>query len=120
MKFIDLTIEVIDLSRDESESNSESTEEECCICYEVLSQGRTIKLECGHTYHTKCMKKWAEKPCQRRCPLDRQLIQMSELYEINRQDDQQIKVTVPDVPVSGGWHSPLHHGGGGGGYRSWL
>jgi hypothetical protein len=109
MKFIDLTVEVIDLSRDESESNSESTEEECCICYEVLSQGRTIKLKCGHTYQKKCMKKWAKKPCQRTCPMDRQLIQMSELYEIMRRDDQKIKVTVPDVPVSGGW--PRDFGG---------
>ena len=85
MKFIDLTIEVIDLSRDESESNSESTEEECCICYEVLSQGRTIKLKCGHTYHTKCIKKWAAYPHKRTCPFDRKRISRSELDEIMAQ-----------------------------------
>ena len=80
MKFIDLTVEVVDLSGDEPGSI-----EECCICYEVLSKGKTIKLTCGHTYHTKCMKKWAKYPHKRTCPMDRKRISSSELDEIMNQ-----------------------------------
>ena len=36
-------------------------DEECCICYEKLSQKRSTKLKCGHVFHTLCIRKWDRK-----------------------------------------------------------
>lgn len=40
----------------------------CPICREEMGEGK--KILCGHSFHTNCLKKWAEK--QQMCPICRQ------------------------------------------------
>lgn len=42
---------------------------ECPICYECMHT-RITKLKCGHTFHKKCIDRWAEEHCT--CPYCRQ------------------------------------------------
>lgn len=75
MSIIDLTVEVIDISNTDDESNDE--EEECCICYSKLSSSKTIELPCGHVFHDKCIRTWSKK--KKNCPLDRKPFRLSDL-----------------------------------------
>ena len=52
-------------------------DEECCICYEKLSQKRSTKLKCGHVFHTFCIRKWGSMKME--CPMDRKKIRASDL-----------------------------------------
>ena len=52
-------------------------DEECCICYEKLSQKRSTKLKCGHVFHTFCIRKWGNMKME--CPMDRKKIRASDL-----------------------------------------
>ena len=52
-------------------------DEECCICYEKLSQKRSTKLKCGHVFHTLCIRKWGSMKME--CPMDRKKIRASDL-----------------------------------------
>ena len=52
-------------------------DEECCICYEKLSQKRSTKLKCGHVFHTFCIRKWGNMKME--CPMDRKKIIASDL-----------------------------------------
>ena len=52
-------------------------DEECCICYEKLSQKRSTKLKCGHVFHTLCIRKWGIMKME--CPMDRKKIIASDL-----------------------------------------
>ena len=44
---------------------------ECTICMENINENKT-KLECGHTFHTNCIKRW--KILNNTCPVCRQEI----------------------------------------------
>jgi hypothetical protein len=50
-----------------------SEETECSICLENLNEGKTtIRLDCGHMFHKKCLLPWLSK---NECPLCRSKIQ---------------------------------------------
>ncbi len=51
----------------------DTSSEECSICLETFSKKMVSKLDCGHTYHTLCIKKWFSENEQARCPLCRML-----------------------------------------------
>jgi Ring finger domain len=38
---------------------------ECPICYEDMNEHLT-KLKCGHTFHKRCLDRWAQEQCT--CP----------------------------------------------------
>lgn len=58
-------IDEIPVSSDIIDNNSE-----CCICLSQYSKSDTISiLECGHFYHTDCIKKWYCKSTS--CPICR-------------------------------------------------
>ena len=80
---IDLTIEVIDITGDES---TESTDNECCICYSSLSTSKNIKLPCGHVFHDKCIREWSKKKMN--CPLDRKSFRVSDLESNKRKQNK--------------------------------
>jgi len=77
---IDLTIEVIDITGDES--TDESIDDECCICYSSLSTSKKIELPCGHVFHDKCIREWSKKKMN--CPLDRKSFRVSDLESNKR------------------------------------
>jgi hypothetical protein len=46
-----------------------SPSDECCICYSNYKKDKAGMLNCKHTFHTKCIKKWLETSVT--CPLCR-------------------------------------------------
>ncbi len=57
-------------------SNSEG---DCPVCYDSMRKNNSIKLECGHVFHKKCMRKWLSSS-KRTCPLCRDNI-TSDVFE---------------------------------------
>ena len=42
---------------------------ECSICLEEMVRGDEYFLECGHSFHERCIKQWFCKCGHRRCPI---------------------------------------------------
>ncbi len=53
---------------------SSPSPEECPICYEPMTKENTQKLNCGHKFHKKCIKKWKRNNTAK-CPMCRGSIQ---------------------------------------------
>jgi len=50
-----------------SQDNEELDEDDMCvICHEELASQKTSTLDCGHTYHIECIRKWFKE--QSTCP----------------------------------------------------
>lgn len=47
-------------------------DEECSVCKEVFRGQETVRLHCGHSFHSLCGQQWykTQRPCS--CPLCRQ------------------------------------------------
>ena len=41
---------------------SAGDDEECAVCRDMLSEGQTVRLECGHVFHTQCAVTWFRMP----------------------------------------------------------
>ncbi|KAL9244136.1 hypothetical protein vseg_017942 [Gypsophila vaccaria] len=49
-------------------SNDQTEAEPCCVCQEVYSDGEDIgTLDCGHDFHTECIKQWLSQ--KNLCPI---------------------------------------------------
>jgi len=67
-----------------SDIENQNFKSECTICLSDISTSReSVKLDCGHEFHTNCLKKWCIR--KNKCPLCRaELIDKSEfeLYSL--------------------------------------
>ncbi|GFY59677.1 RING-type domain-containing protein [Trichonephila inaurata madagascariensis] len=57
---------------------SGSTGDECSICYEEMTSSTAYKVDCNHSFHLKCIKKWLEKKSD--CPICRVHLLLPEDY----------------------------------------
>ncbi|GFQ76830.1 e3 ubiquitin-protein ligase TTC3 [Trichonephila clavata] len=57
---------------------SGSTVDECSICYEEMTSSTAYKVDCNHSFHLKCIKKWLEKKSD--CPICRVHLLLPEDY----------------------------------------
>ena len=55
-----------------------NSEEECTICYGVLSSEPAVTTPCNHTFHTRCLCSWLETNKQT-CPYCRRVFQPEEI-----------------------------------------
>ena len=54
---------------------TENLQETCSICLEhFLKKEKVITLDCGHVFHTKCIKNWFKDKDQKNCPLCRIIV----------------------------------------------
>ena len=56
--------------------------DDCIICYEGMTPSTSIKLECGHFFHTTCIEIWSEH--NETCPVCRKPIDVKTMMTINR------------------------------------
>ena len=45
--------------------------EECIICFYPLREANIVEVNCGHIYHSKCLKKWYARGVDQKCPICR-------------------------------------------------
>ena len=43
--------------------NTNNNENECPLCYELLSENNSITTRCNHTFHKSCLNKWNKSSC---------------------------------------------------------
>lgn len=59
-------------------------EDPCCVCMEEMTRPTTLKLGCGHMFHTDCMIKWGQQG-KDTCPMCRAPMDTSSLMVIHRE-----------------------------------
>lgn len=64
----ELDIEVLGRMLDKEVGGEDEYDDACYICLEEFFKEEVVmRMECGHTYHSVCIKKWLGK--DRRCPV---------------------------------------------------
>ncbi|KAG8232155.1 hypothetical protein J437_LFUL012382 [Ladona fulva] len=56
---------------------SEAEKDDCCICLQTMSSPKT-ELNCTHTFHTECIRKWLSKESV--CPICRKFTRMADEF----------------------------------------
>ena len=65
------------------------TDPQCSVCLETMTTRNFRTLECGHTFHPKCLKKW-KRQGNRTCPMCREAF-----------DTPEFNVTITVEPLVG-------------------
>ena len=55
--------------------------EACCICMDDMTSSTSMKLDCGHYFHTSCLQNWATQ--QESCPMCRTSFSLTNLKTIH-------------------------------------
>lgn len=65
---------------------------ECSICYECTHTPDKLTMECGHIFHSACMKKWSEN--NKSCPMCRKELEANDLFDMQLMPDAEYKKLV--------------------------
>jgi hypothetical protein len=72
-------------------------EDPCCVCMEEMTRPSSIKLGCGHMFHTNCMIKWGQQG-KDTCPMCRAPMDTASLVAIHRETIDYLGKVIFSLP----------------------
>lgn len=72
-------------------------EDTCAICFDSMTKSTSLKVGCGHLFHTKCLTKWAEQG-KDTCPMCREPLDTQTMIAVNKQTLHYIGMLIFSLP----------------------
>ena len=72
-------------------------EDTCAICFDSMTKATSLKVGCGHFFHTKCLTKWAEQG-KDTFPMCREPLDTQTMITVNKQTLHYIGMLIFSLP----------------------
>ena len=72
--------------------------DDCSICMDIMKTKTSIKVACGHLFHTTCLKKWMQQG-KDTCPLCREPLDTQTLITMNKETMDYLGNVIYSLPL---------------------